>query len=87
MADEYARKSRWDKIYLLCPKGTFVDDHSRFMIHSGMEERQELFEILCENIKRTGNWDKVTILDGGYWKNFERIVKDVKEIIENDKLD
>ena len=82
MADEYTRKSRWDKIYLLCPKGIFVDDHSRFMIHAGMDERQELFEILCDNIKRTGNWDKVTILDGGYWKNFERIVKDVKEIIE-----
>ena len=85
MADEYARKSRWDKIYLLCPKGVFVDDHSRFMIHEGMKERQELFNILCDNIKRTGNWDKVTILDGGYWKNFEKIVKDVKEIIENGK--
>lgn len=85
MADEYARKCRWDRIYLLCPKGVFVDDHSRFMIHAGMEERQVMFEILCENIKRTGNWDKVTILDGGYWKNFERIVNDVKEIIENGK--
>lgn len=85
MADEYARKSRWDKIYLLCPKGAFVDDHSRFMLHAGMKERQGLFEILCEDIKRTGNWDKVTILDGGYWKNFEQIVKDVKEIIENGK--
>lgn len=85
MADEYARKSRWDKIYLLCPKGTFVDDHERFMLHAGIEERKELFEILCNNIKRTGNWDKVTILDGGYWKNFEKIVKDVKEIIENGK--
>ena len=63
----------------------FVDGHSRFMLHAGMEERQGLFEILCEDIKRTGNWDKVTILDGGYWKNFERIVKDVKEIIENGK--
>jgi NadR type nicotinamide-nucleotide adenylyltransferase len=85
MADEYARKSRWDKIYLLCPKGVFVDDHERFMLHSGIKERQDLFEILCNNIKRTGNWDKVTILDGGYWKNFKTIVKDVKGIIENGK--
>lgn len=83
LADELARKSRWDKIYLLCPHGTFVDDHERFMNHSGMTERQELFDILCRDIKATGNWDKVTILDGGYWKNFERIVNDVKEIIEN----
>ena len=85
MADEYARKSRWDKIYLLCPQGKFVDDHERFMLHEGMEERQKLFDILCEDIKRTGNWDKVTILDGGYYSNFEKIVKDVKEIIENGK--
>lgn len=85
MADELARKSKWDKIYLLCPHGTFVDDHERFMAHSGMSERQELFEILCNNIKATGNWDKVVILNGGYWENFKRIVEDVKEIIENGK--
>lgn len=81
VADELASKSRWDKIYLLCPHGVFVDDHERFMAHSGWEERQELFEILCNNIKRSGNWDKVTILDGGYWNNFKKIVEDVKEII------
>lgn len=83
MADEITRKCKWDKIYLLCPHGTFVDDHERYMAHSGMNERQELFEILCNNIKASGNWDKVKILDGGYWNNFETIVKDVKEIIEN----
>lgn len=85
MADELTRKSRWDKIYLLCPHGAFVDDHTRFMAHSGMKERQELFDILCNNIKASGNWDKVTILDGGYWNNFKKIVDDVKEIVENGK--
>ena len=81
VADELAKKSRWDKIYLLCPHGVFVDDHERYMAHSGMKERLELFEILCNNIKRTGNWDKVTILDGGYYNNFKKIVDDVKEIM------
>lgn len=85
MADELTRKCRWDKIYLLGPHGAFVDDHERFMNHSGMTERKELFDILCNNIKASGNWDKVTILDGGYWNNFKRIVDDVKEIIENGK--
>ena len=87
MADEITRKCKWDKIYLLCPHGTFVDDHERFMAHSGMKEREELFEILCNNIKASGNWDKVVILNGGYWNNFKRIVEDVKEIIENGKMD
>lgn len=83
MADELTRKCRWDKIYLLCPHGVFVDDHERFMAHSGMKERQELFELLCNNIRNSGNWDKVTILDSGYWNNFKRVVEDVKGIIEN----
>lgn len=85
MADEITRKCKWDKIYLLCPHGTFVDDHERFMNHSGMNERKELFDILCNNIKESGNWDKVTILYGGYWNNFKTIMNDVKEIIEHGK--
>lgn len=86
-ADAITKKCRWDKIYLLCPKGVFVDDHSRYMGCSGKTERQELFDILCNNIKASGNWDKVTILDGGYWNNFKQIVEDVKEMIENGKMD
>lgn len=80
-ADEFTRKSKWDKIYLLCPHGEFVDDHERFMAHSGMKERHELFEILCQNIRKSGNWDKVTILNGGYYDNFTKIVNDVKELM------
>lgn len=85
MADELTRKSRWDKIYLLCPHGEFVDDHSRYMAHAGMKERWELFEILCNNIKRSGNWEKVTVLDGGYYNNFKKVVEDVKGIIKHGK--
>lgn len=82
MADEITSKSRWDKIYLLCPHGDFVDDNERYMAHSGMKERWELYNILCENIKRSGNWDKVTVLDKGYWENFKTIVNDVRGMIE-----
>ena len=81
MADEITRKSRWDKIFLLAPHGVFVDDHERYMAHSGMKERQELFEILCNNIKASGNWDKVTILTGSYYDNFISIVNYVKEVM------
>ena len=83
--DSITAKCKWDRIYLLCPHGTFVDDHTRYMACSGMTERNELFEILCRNIKASGNWDKVVILNGGYWKNFEKIVNDVKELMENGK--
>lgn len=85
MADEITRKCRWDKIFLLAPHGVFVDDHTRYMAHSGMKERQELFEILCRNIKESGNWDKVTILNGSYYENFMAAVNYVKEVIEYGK--
>jgi NadR type nicotinamide-nucleotide adenylyltransferase len=81
VADELASKSRWDKIFLVAPHGVFVDDHTRYMGHSGMDERQELFDILCEDIKRTGDWDKVTILNGNYYENFMAVVNYVKEIM------
>ena len=81
MADELTRKSRWDKIFLIGPRGKFVDDHERFMAHSGMKEREELFELLCRNIKESGNWEKVTILKGNYYENFMEVVKYVKELM------
>jgi NadR type nicotinamide-nucleotide adenylyltransferase len=86
-ADAITKKCRWDKIYLLCPHGMFIDDHTRYMACSEIKERQELFDILCKNIKASGNWDKVEILDGGYWNNFNKIVNDVKEIMNNGKVD
>ena len=46
MADELTSKCRWDKIFLVAPHGVYVDDHERYMAHSGMEEREELFQIL-----------------------------------------
>lgn len=87
MADELARKSRWDKIFLVAPHGVFVDDHERYMAHSGMKERQELFNILVKNIKSTGDWDKVTILTGNYYENFMAIVNYVRNRIEKGMAD
>lgn len=84
-AEELTRKSRWDKIFLVVPHGSFVDDHIRYMLHSGMTERQELFSILCRLIKESGNWDKVVILDGNYYENFITVVNYVKGIIEHGK--
>lgn len=85
-ADAITKKCRWDKIYLLCPHGVFVDDHTRYMEFSGDKERQEMFDILCRNIKASGNWDKVVILDGNYYENFKTIVNEVKEMYENGKF-
>ena len=86
VAKAYVEKSRWDKIFLLAPKGVFVDDHTRFMAHSGMKERRELFDILCEIICSNGLGDKVTVLDGGaYYQNFLTVKSYALQLIENRK--
>ena len=84
VADEITRKSRWDRIYLLCPHGKFVDDHQRYMAHSGDTQRWELFDLLCEIIREAGLWEKTVVLDDGYYNNFKHIVNDVKELMAND---
>lgn len=84
VAYEYAKKSRWDKIFVLVPHGTFVDDHSRFMNHSGLKERYELYEILKQSLIDVGDWDKVTILDGNYYENFMTVVNYVKSLYKEE---
>lgn len=85
VADELTRKSRWDKVFLLKPHGTFVNDTERCMDHASMEARIELYEILVGHLKEAGLWDKVTVLDGGYYNNFVTVVNWVKGVIENGK--
>lgn len=55
------------------------------MNHSGMKERQELFDILKQSLIDVGDWDKVTILDGDYYQNFMTVVEYVKGIIKDGK--
>ena len=85
VADEITAKCRWDKIFLIAPHGKFVDDHSRYMGHSDMAIREELYEILCNNLKRSGNWDKVVVLNGGYYDNFLAVVDYVKGVMKHGK--
>lgn len=53
-AIELTRKSRWDKIFVVVPHGTFVDDHTRYMLHSDLKERSILFERLNQILKACG---------------------------------
>lgn len=82
LADELTKKCKWDKIFLLVPCGQFVDDHTRYMAHSSIEEREKLCSLLVNNLKAAGLWDKVVVLNYGYYKNFEIIKNYVKELIE-----
>jgi NadR type nicotinamide-nucleotide adenylyltransferase len=71
----------WNKIFLLPPKNKFVDDGTRYMEPSSMEERIKNYGQLVGLLTKFGWWHKVEQLNGTYLENFER----VKEYI-NDKF-
>ena len=73
------RGIQWDKIFLLPPKNTFVDDGCRYMVQSTMDERIKNYNKLVDLLKQFGWWDKVEILDNDFLGNFNR----VKEYIQN----
>ena len=73
------RGIQWDKIFLLPPKNTFVDDGCRYMEQSSIEERTKNYNRLVELLKDFGWWDKVEIIDGNFFENF----KTVKNYIES----
>lgn len=67
------RGIQWDKIFLLPPKNTFVDDGIRNMEHSSMEERTKNYNRLVNLLKQFGWWDKVEVINGDYLENFETV--------------
>ena len=70
VAHVLTKRSRWDKIFVLIPHGNFVNDNSRYMEHSGMKERMELYNILESFLVAHGLMEKVTILTGDYYENY-----------------
>ena len=79
LARNIKRGIQWDKIYLLPPKNTFVDDGTRYMKQSTLTERNKNYQILVQLLKEFGWWNKVEILDGDFLENFET----VKTYIQN----
>lgn len=79
-AIEITRKSRWNKIFVVVPHNTFVDDHTRYMLHSSMEERAMLFKRLKQILWDCGYdiVEDIVFLCGSYYENFEVIKKYVE---------
>ena len=73
MAVNLKRGITWDKIFLLPPKNKFVDDGTRYMEQSSMEERNKNYGKLVGLLTKFGWWHKVEQLNGTYLENFERV--------------
>ena len=67
------RGIQWDKIFLLPPKNNFVDDGTRYMEQSSIEERTKNYNRLVELLKDFGWWDKVEVIDGNFLENFNSV--------------
>lgn len=76
----YINKIKWDKIYVLTPNNTFVDDGSRFMGQASLEERTKNFNILKELINKYYDYADIEYLTGGeYLNNFNTIKTYINE--------
>ena len=81
-AKSLAGRVKWDKIFLLPPKNKFVDDGSRYMKQSTIDERIANFNRLVELLKQFGLWDKVEILDGDFKSNFEKVKNYINKLYD-----
>ena len=73
VAKNLQRGITWNKIFLLPPKNDFVDDGSRYMAQSSIEERTKNYNILTNLLHEFGWWDKVEIINGNFLENFETV--------------
>ena len=68
----------WDKIFLIPPSGKFVDDGTRWMEQSSLEERQRNYKVLVGLLKEFGLWDnRIEVLHGtyqDYWKRTKEYI-------------
>ena len=72
------RDVRWNMIILIKPHGKFVDDGTRYMKQSSMDERMGNYKKFVKLLETFGLLDKVVEIGGTYLENFEF----VKAVIE-----
>lgn len=88
VANYITHNSNWGKIFFLTPGNDFVDDHSRFMKHSHMSEREDMYEWLKHYVEILYGSENIIYLNGGdYQKNFETIKNYAKGIYSNAYVD
>lgn len=72
----------WEKIYVLPPKNTYVDDGLRYMKQADLAVRNANFNLLIRLIESYGLHDKITYLTGSFWENFVSVKQDIQKIMD-----
>ena len=81
-AEENNMFINYDKIFVVPPQGKFVQDGTRDMLKSSIEERKNQYQILMNILQEHYNYDKFIYLREGYLKNFETAMKEILKMIE-----
>ena len=76
-------KFKWDHIFVFPPSKKFVDDGSRYMGQSSMEERNKNFEILQKLIQEFYPDVSKTYLNGSFLDNFNEVKNYINSLIES----
>ena len=78
-AKAYAKKTTWNKIFLLPPKEKpIVDDGERYMPDSDYEIRKKFFKILTDLYDEFGY--EYEILEGNYYENYLKVRDYIKNL-------
>lgn len=72
----------WDVIYLIKPHNAFVDDGTRYMNQSSMEERMKNYKILLRLLEDFDLLDKVIELNGSYMDHFNYVKSYINSLYE-----
>lgn len=72
----------WDVIYLIKPHSTFVDDGTRYMEQSSLEERMKNYHILIKLLEDFGLLHKVVELDGTFLEHFDYVKNYINTLYE-----
>lgn len=72
----------WDVIYLIKPHNTFVDDGTRYMEQSSIEERMKNYHILIKLLEDFDLLHKVVELDGTYLEHFDYVKNYINTLYE-----
>lgn len=74
----------WDVIYLIKPHNKFVDDGTRYMNQSSIDERMKNYKILLNLLEDFGLLDKVIELNGTYMEHFNYVKSYINSLYEKD---
>lgn len=74
---------KWDKIFILPPSKDFVDDGSRYMKQSSMDERWKNFDRLQKYVNEFYPEVSRTYLNGTFYENFIEVKRYIQSLPEN----